>query len=61
VFHTDGKIESATLKEREPLLSVGDVATRLGMSEQFVRDHVSRHQPIIPSIQMGSTIKFPRY
>jgi hypothetical protein len=42
---------------RENLLTVIQVAKRLGMSPQWVRDHIDRRQPRIPCVRLGSSIR----
>lgn len=42
----------------ENLLTVNEVATRLGMSKQWVRDHVDRRQPKIDVVRWGSAVRF---
>jgi excisionase family DNA binding protein len=43
---------------RENLLTVTQVAKRLGMSQQWVRDHIERRHPRIPCIRLGASIRF---
>jgi excisionase family DNA binding protein len=40
------------------LLTVAEVAARLTVSEQFVRDHATRCEPLIPCVRLGSLIRF---
>lgn len=42
----------------ENLLTVSQVARRLGMSKQWVRDHVDRRQPKIDVVRWGSAVRF---
>jgi excisionase family DNA binding protein len=42
----------------EPLLTVGQVAARLSVSQQFVRDHATRCKPTIPCVRLGSLLRF---
>ena len=42
----------------EHLLTVSQVARRLGMSNQWVRDHVDRRQPKIDVVRWGSAVRF---
>jgi predicted DNA-binding transcriptional regulator AlpA len=44
--------------EREPLIDVAAVAVRLGMSEQWVRDHIERRHPKIPCVRLGAAVRF---
>jgi excisionase family DNA binding protein len=43
---------------RESLLTVAQVAKRLGMSKQWVRDHIDRRHPKIDVIRWGSAVRF---
>src|SRR5215469_6945659 len=43
---------------REGLLTVAQVANRLGMSKQWVRDHIDRRHPKIDVIRWGSAVRF---
>jgi len=43
---------------RENLLTVTQVAKRLGMSQQWVRDHIERRHPRISCVRLGSSIRF---
>jgi excisionase family DNA binding protein len=43
---------------RENLLTVTQVSKRLGMSQQWVRDHIERRLPRIPCVRLGSSIRF---
>lgn len=43
---------------RENLLTVTQLAKRLGMSPQWVRDHIERRHPRIPCVRLGSSIRF---
>lgn len=40
------------------LLTVDEVAARLSVSEQFVRDHATRCEPRIPCVRLGSMLRF---
>jgi len=42
----------------EALLTVEQVAARLTVSPQFVRDHATRCKPIIPCVRLGSLLRF---
>ena len=50
------------LTETEPLLTVGQVAKMLAMSDAWVRQHSDgQRQPRIPSLKMGSkSVRFSR-
>jgi predicted DNA-binding transcriptional regulator AlpA len=50
------------LTETEPLLTVGQVAKMLAMSDAWVRQHSSGlRQPTIPSLKLGSkSVRFSR-
>lgn len=49
----------SVLPDREPLLSVKEVAARLGVSTQWVYDHLGgRSEPKLPYIPLGTVIKF---
>jgi excisionase family DNA binding protein len=36
-----------------PLLTLDDVATQLGVSREWVRDHATRRNPRIPCVRLG--------
>lgn len=40
------------------LLTPSDVATRLGVSVAWVRDHASRKYPKLPCIKVGALLRF---
>ena len=42
----------------ESLLTVSQVARRLGMSKQWVRDHIDRRHPRIDVVRWGSAVRF---
>ncbi len=42
----------------DPLRTVEEVATRLNVSPQFVRDHATRCEPLIPCVRIGSLLRF---
>ena len=42
----------------ECLLTVAEVAKRLGMSKQWVRDHIDRRHPKIDVVRWGSAVRF---
>jgi excisionase family DNA binding protein len=42
----------------ENLLTVSQVAQRLGMSKQWVRDHIDRRRPKIDVVRWGSAVRF---
>jgi excisionase family DNA binding protein len=42
----------------EALLTVEQVAERLSVSPQFVRDHATRCEPLIPCVRLGSLLRF---
>jgi excisionase family DNA binding protein len=42
----------------EPLLTVNQVAARLSVSPQFIRDHATRCEPTIPCVRLGSLLRF---
>jgi predicted DNA-binding transcriptional regulator AlpA len=48
----------APVSLRENLLTVTQVAKRLGMSQQWVRDHIERRSPRIPCVWLRSSIRF---
>ncbi len=50
---------SVTLVEREPLLTVGEVAALLNVSAAWVRQHASGFRnPTIPSVKLGKSVRF---
>jgi excisionase family DNA binding protein len=40
------------------LLTPGEVASWLGVSNRWVRDHATRRMPRIPAVQLGSLLRF---
>lgn len=42
----------------ERLLTAREVAARLGVSERWLRDHVTRRNPRIPAIKLGPLVRF---
>lgn len=59
--HTRVKLAEATLEFQtgeETLLKTADVARRMGVTESWVRDHVSRVEPIIPHVKIGALVRF---
>ncbi len=40
------------------LLTPGEVASWLGVSDRWVRDHATRRMPRIPAVQLGSLLRF---
>ena len=52
------KVERITDDERP--LKVPDVARLLGVSQGYVRDHISRSIPIIPHMRFGRAVRFER-
>lgn len=42
----------------ETLLDAAEVATILGVSRQWIRDHTTRIEPIIPHVRMGRKVRF---
>lgn len=40
------------------LLTPQEVATRLGVSERWVRDHATRRSPRIPAVKLGPLLRF---
>lgn len=45
-------------KARERLLTIGDVASWLGVSKAWVYDHVTRKKPRLPCIRFGELTRF---
>jgi hypothetical protein len=43
---------------RQNLLDVGEVAKRLKVSPQWVRDHATRGHPKLPCVRLGSLLRF---
>jgi hypothetical protein len=41
----------------DPLLTVEQVAARLGASPDWVRDHSSRKHPLLPAIRIGGSTR----
>ena len=42
----------------ETLWKVAEVARRMGVTQSWVRDHVTRIQPIIPHVKLGALVRF---
>jgi excisionase family DNA binding protein len=40
------------------LLTPQEVASRLGVSERWVRDHATRRSPRIPAVKLGPLLRF---
>src|SRR5215470_3157491 len=40
------------------LLTPQEVATRLGVSQRWVRDHATRRSPRIPAVKLGPLLRF---
>jgi excisionase family DNA binding protein len=54
-----GQDSNACLQARyEHLLTPRQVASWLGVSERWVRDHATRRMPRIPSVKRGSLLRF---
>jgi len=52
---------TATQPDPDRLLSVGEVAAMLGMSEAWVRQHSNgTRRPAIPSVKLGKCVRFRR-
>jgi Helix-turn-helix domain len=43
---------------QQDLLDVEEVAKRLKMSPQWVRDHATRRHPKLPCVRLGCSIRF---
>ena len=43
---------------RERLLNAREVATRLGVSERWVRDHTTRRSPKIRGVKLGTLMRY---
>jgi len=46
--------------EDEPLMNSRQVATRLGVSERWVRDHTTRRWPRIAGVKLGPLMRYRR-
>ena len=53
-----GRDHPANARGHEDLLTVSQVAQRLGMSKQWVRDHIDRRHPRIDVVRWGSAVRF---
>jgi len=49
-----GKVVGSDLR----LLTPHQVADRLGVSDRWVRDHVTRRSPRIPAVKLGTLLRF---
>jgi excisionase family DNA binding protein len=45
---------------QERLLNAREVAARLGVSERWVRDHITRRSPKIRAAKLGTLIRYRR-
>src|SRR5258708_6419388 len=57
-FVSDGAGHSPANPNSERLLTPTEVADRLGVSPRWVRDHATRREPRIPSVRLGSLLRF---
>lgn len=48
------------LAKADRLLTVGDVASWLGVSKGWVYDHTTRKEPRLPCIRLGEITRFRR-
>ena len=55
--HRSGR-KTQLLGTGERLLTVAEVAIRLRMSQQWVRDHIDRRSPKIDVIRWGAAVRF---
>ena len=59
-----GEVVNTTMTSKPKLLTVPQVAERIGMSEQWVRDHTaaedgsSRRRPTLPCVRFGRSIRY---
>jgi excisionase family DNA binding protein len=51
-------VQTAPDLTRENLLDVEEVARRLNVSPQWVRDHATRRHPKLPCVRLGSLMRF---
>lgn len=42
----------------EQLWTIKDVAKCLGVSESWVRDHITRARPLLPHFRVGKVVRF---
>jgi excisionase family DNA binding protein len=54
--HPHNSLKSGEIGER--LYTAIEVANRLGVSDRFVRDHVTRRKPKIRALKLGSCLRF---
>lgn len=52
------EIQHEVAGTRDALLTVSEVAKRLGMSEQWVRDHIDKREPKITVVRWGAAVRF---
>jgi len=58
-FDSSGHQDSSHVADVESrLLTPQEVATRLGVSERWVRDHATRRSPRIPAVKLGPLLRF---
>lgn len=58
-FDSSGHRDSGHVAdENTRLLTPQEVATRLGVSERWVRDHATRRFPRIPAVKLGPLLRF---
>ena len=53
-----GAQPAARVSPREKLLDPSEVATWLGVSAGWVRDHATRKQPRLPAVKLGKLLRF---
>ena len=47
-------------EQEEELIDSDETASLLGVTVNWVRDHTTRRQPIVPHVKMGRKIRFER-
>jgi excisionase family DNA binding protein len=58
-FDSSGHQDSSHVVDVDThLLTPQEVATRLGVSERWVRDHATRRFPRIPAVKLGPLLRF---
>jgi excisionase family DNA binding protein len=58
-YNSSAHLESPQVADVETrLLTPQEVATRLGVSERWVRDHATRRSPRIPAVKLGPLLRF---
>lgn len=50
--------DAVVARQRERLMTPGEVARWLGVSPGWVRDHATRKEPKLPTVRLGKLMRF---